>query len=996
MPTYLRRISYFLILLGIGLAGFALYANPSSSTPLNSFLHYLLPAIFVALGSGYLFCQAQNPHRPILAWTSLFLFLGSIKWVTLPFGEIFQKSHALFRIQFSYFGHTTNFDWLLTLSLLIFFFGYVAWKFPKKEWQKFAQSESKISPVLSMTGLIWASLWITEMFLWLTRAWYDGTGQTFLYYHLLNLPVVCLYSILTIALFLLLHTLLLIGQGLPLNRIVRVALILAIPAVWAFVHLTLFDFWPFSLVITLIWIAQCGFNWTISLRQVNLQTFFYVVFFAAISGGMFSWFAADLYQKKQAQIRTLLIQNGSRKGQPDLEDRLATWQKQWRQDTLLLEAIQKDFLTTARVTTHLTRHYLEQQDSLARIDVLEDIPEFVVDKLNVISFYQSSYWIHLAGKWWLKYTAGPTTPTLESLLQKNQLGSRLSQHVIDSFYFAIWDTNQRKMIETRGLFPFFDRSFIELFRAEPKQPFSYKGYTVHIVPLDNNLQWIITSTQWARWDRLASFGGLFMLSIFQIVIIFLLLWLVLQARFIRHIGFSSRIQLFIQIAFLIPLFLLTFILYRLFDRGLAETQADSQIQVSQNIALGIQKSFQLWVEGKISQGKLAEDFRGISANREQPMALFDLQGKVILEDRLQNTSVPDQWAEKPIIREELGLGKRRNTAVIYPLVTRFNQPLGWLKLDFLEAPFQLDMRKRYLLRSIFIMFVSLFGLLFTTAYWMSTFLTEPLHVLSQRLLGLSLERSNELLPEDLPDEMGTLTRAYNQMLVKLEESKRALAQSEKQSAWQEVAKQVAHEIKNPLTPMKLQIQQMLRQIPVEPIEPTQLKMKQSLSQMIEKIDHLSDIAFSFSQFAELEIPQVVRFDLRQFLQEYQLKSISVLDFNANQLNELTDWWVLQDPGFVEKTLQQIELYFQEKKSNMTPIHISIHHSTYFAQIQVKKVGFELSEEEREKLFFPRITERSAQFGLAMAKKGIESTGGNLWFDQQPGQTNIFYLEIPLG
>lgn len=986
--TYIfRTFPYILIALGICLATARWLLNLAD--PLNpmSVIWYGLSVGIVLIGSTVIFWKAQKPYKIWKAWVSFLCILISIRFIWYLISAPVLNKHPMFKDRFGYSGHESYFDWYLTFGLLFLFIGYISWQFPRRAVIFIWKNQSLITKIIWMVCLIWLSVWITEIFLWVSQAWFQNTGETFLYYQLLDLPILGLYTCLAGTLFLIHHFLLQISQCISIPSKIRIITIFTVSLIWAAIHISLFKFWPFSLAMIIIWVVQFGLNWKTSLRQISLQTFFYVVFFAAILAMMFSWHAAVLYQKNQLQLRQYLIEEGLKEGQPDLEAQLTDWQSQWRQDSTIREAVQQNFLTSERLYTHLSQQYIQNHDSAATFLIQQNVP---AEQSRI--FYQApSFWIPLAGKWWVQYTPGRILPSLRVILQKVH---QHSVHSFDSFYFAMWDNNSKKMVETKGLFPFFDPSFLKLLKGKPTQSFSYKGYAVQTVPVDANIRWIIATTLWDRWDQLASFGGLFMLSIFQIVLIFLILWLLLRSKFIQHIGFSSRIQLFIQIAFLIPLFLLTFILYRLFDQGLAETQSDSQIQVSQNIALGIQKSFQLWGDGKISLGRLEEDFQGISANREQPMALLDLHGKVIIQNRLRETSLIDVWSEKPVLREEVLSDGSRTTAVLYPLITRFNQPLGWLKLSFPEAPLQLDMRKRYLLRSIFMMFLSLFVLLLTTAFFMSNFLTEPLNLLGHRLLGLSLERPNDRLPEDLPDEMGTLTRAYNQMLAKLEESKRALAQSEKQSAWQEVAKQVAHEIKNPLTPMKLQIQQMIRQIPLDSEISSDLKMKSALTKMIDKIDHLSDIAFSFSQFADLAIPQIIRFDLIDFLLQYQRRSSATLDLPVSARKSRI--WILQDPAFVEKTLQQIEVFLSEIQTTNFPVLITVHTSDYFAQIRVIRGGFDLTEEEKDKLFFPKITENSSQFGLAMAKKGIESSGGNLWFDQIPGQTNIFYVEIPLG
>lgn len=941
----------------------------------------------------------QSPFFSWIQW--IFLLIGlRCSWYILE--SLGSFSHPLFAHQFPWLGHESYFSVYLSLCTVSLALGFGVWFLPQTLERLAWHKQNLFNKIIWMFGLLWASFWVTEMILWLCEAWFVHTGKTFLYHHLLDTYHLWFYTGIACILFLFHHLLFQISQFITLPWIWRAVLFFLAPLLWIGIHHYFFDIWPFSAAITLVWILQCSLSLPLSLFQIRLKSYFYLILFVSVIAGMLSGYAAQLHIRQQKIVKEALITAGKEPRQPKEEEKLLAWKLKWDQDSTLQGALEKEFLTADRIATHLQTNYFQASDSLATIQVV-DIATLVPPGKPIkptLYFQDPHYWVLLGKSWWLQYLPGQDPISLSNLWQKAE--TRFSQGIysFENYHLAIWDGNQRKIVESKGLFPFQDRTFIEILRANPKAQFTFQGYAVQVIPIQQNRFWILAESRWTRWDMLASFGALFMISIFQILVVFLLLWLVLRSRFIEQIGFSSRIQLFIQVAFLIPLFLLTFIMYRLFDKGLSETQADSQIQVTKNIAQGIQRSFQLWSEGKISQGILEETFQRMSANREQPMSLYDLSGERIAHEGLDLTGgkepipTPEEgdWIRQ-VVRSQFGY---RATAVFYPLFTRFNQPMGWLKIDFVDAPLQLDMRKRYLIRSILIMFVVLFGFLCTSAYWMATFLTDPLHVLANRLLGLSLERPNERLPDDMPDEIGTLTKSYNQMLDKLEESKRALAQSEKQAAWQEVAKQVVHEIKNPLTPMKLQVQQMIRQIPENETQEEPLRRKKSLLQLIDKIDHLSDIALSFTQFAELEVPQAIRFDLRQWLNQWVPTSGKQSLVQLRQEPDNSPLWVRQDPVFLEKIMHQIINFYERDKPHQSPISVQLEVTPYVANVVMFHPDVVLTEAEQETLFLPKITEHTTQFGLAMAKKGMESSGGNLWFGRLNGQTQAFFIEIPLG
>lgn len=129
-------------------------------------------------------------------------------------------------------------------------------------------------------------------------------------------------------------------------------------------------------------------------------------------------------------------------------------------------------------------------------------------------------------------------------------------------------------------------------------------------------------------------------------------------------------------------------------------------------------------------------------------------------------------------------------------------------------------------------------------------ITRSFRLISEKMNAVSLSKNNELIQWQGDDEIGSLVKEYNKMVAKLQESANELATSERQSAWQEMARQVAHEIKNPLTPMKLSLQYLQRAINDDRGDITRLAANVSKT-LVEQIDHLSKIATNFSQFANI-------------------------------------------------------------------------------------------------------------------------------------------------
>ena len=136
------------------------------------------------------------------------------------------------------------------------------------------------------------------------------------------------------------------------------------------------------------------------------------------------------------------------------------------------------------------------------------------------------------------------------------------------------------------------------------------------------------------------------------------------------------------------------------------------------------------------------------------------------------------------------------------------------------------------------------------AVFLSRSITNSLTLISDNIKGVQFGKTNKQISWKNDDEIGLLVKQYNLMLAELEKSADLLAKSEREGAWREMAKQVAHEIKNPLTPMKLSIQHLQRAL--KDNSPDIKELTENISKrMIEQIDNLSNIATAFSDFAKM-------------------------------------------------------------------------------------------------------------------------------------------------
>ncbi|MEL7422194.1 MAG: ATP-binding protein [Bacteroidota bacterium] len=274
-------------------------------------------------------------------------------------------------------------------------------------------------------------------------------------------------------------------------------------------------------------------------------------------------------------------------------------------------------------------------------------------------------------------------------------------------------------------------------------------------------------------------------------------------------------------------------------------------------------------------------------------------------------------------------------------------------------------------------------------------ISDPIVQIGQKLSNTQLQ-DNEPLQWPRQDEIGRLVQNYNQMILALDESAERLAASERESAWREMAKQVAHEIKNPLTPMKLQLQQLLR---LEKDDPERAREWSSriAKGMIEQIDGLARIATAFSHFARLPAAQLTQFDLREVLQSVaQLHQISrgeiqlCLPPDSCLVEADRDQIVRVLNNLIRNAVQATE------QTDQAELHLRLQAQEANYQIEVQDNGSGIPPAIQARIFQPNFTTKSSGMGLglAMCKNIIEQAGGNIQFTTRPNIGTTFTLTLP--
>ena len=259
--------------------------------------------------------------------------------------------------------------------------------------------------------------------------------------------------------------------------------------------------------------------------------------------------------------------------------------------------------------------------------------------------------------------------------------------------------------------------------------------------------------------------------------------------------------------------------------------------------------------------------------------------------------------------------------------------------------------------------------------------TRPLQMLNDKLKKMHVGGKNEKIVYNHADEVGRLVEEYNNMVDKLDESIVQLAKSERESAWREMARQIAHEIKNPLTPMKLNIQFMQRSLQVEDPQEFKQRFKDISTVLIEQIDNMASIASAFSDFAKMPVSQKEVFDISEMVSN----AVVLFEKNVDRLIYTIEpdikVWADKEQVYrvVINVLKNAVQSIPEEREGKVEVSVSRVESKVV--IRVKDNGCGIPAELKNKIFEPNFTTKTSGMGLGLAisRRIMESMEGTIEF-----------------
>ena len=344
------------------------------------------------------------------------------------------------------------------------------------------------------------------------------------------------------------------------------------------------------------------------------------------------------------------------------------------------------------------------------------------------------------------------------------------------------------------------------------------------------------------------------------------------------------------------------------------------------------------------------------------------------------------------------LGEAVYESAYLPLTDAEGNTLAYLNTPFFSSTTDLQKEiKNFVLTYLnIILLLLVIALIFVLR--LTQRLTQPLALIQNKLGGLKIDQKNEPIEWRGNDEIGALIKQYNQLVVELEKSAAELRRTAAESAWRSVARQVAHEIHNSLTPMRLSVQ-MLQRSAEQQDGMVDGRIQRTTTTLLEQIDALSDIASSFSQYAKLPVNNPQPLDLAELVSnlvnlydnadniEFHLEIEPEVDYTFNgdktNLNSAIG-------NIIKNATQAIGL------SPNGRIDVSLRATETSFAISVKDNGKGIKEEDKKMIFVPNFTTKTggSGVGLSLAYNIILSAGGSIGFESQEGVGTEFIIDLP--
>lgn len=516
--------------------------------------------------------------------------------------------------------------------------------------------------------------------------------------------------------------------------------------------------------------------------------------------------------------------------------------------------------------------------------------------------------------------------------------------------------------------------------------------------LDNN-KIVVVTIESVRWMVYVT-----PLSIIFIVLLlsyFIYTYFEKDRKSIFKHSFHGKMQLMILVILAIAFFVIGLVSYLFLRNNIMKKTQISQYKQANIIRNNYEQN--LYIKG-LQDIDLIWD---LSDSFLCDINIYDNTGSLICSsfDKIMFGEAINEKAYNNIVAEKAGYFVQteyykgeKNTSYYFPILNENNDVAAILNVLYFDFNSEYDDQLSNFVINYINIIIVLFGISSIIVIFITRKTLKPLKIIEEQMGKISLDGTNELIDFKGHDEIAALVEQYNKMCLQLEIAANKLARNERENAWREMARQVAHEIKNPLTPMRLNIEylQMLWDRKDPKFEEN---FKETLNSLLEQIDTLSKIATAFSSYAKLPENSPTTFDLSELLKS----TIKIYDVEPNinitlTYNENEDWSMFADKNNLGRVVGNIiKNAIQAIGSKKGYIKLTLNRLEDRYKIDIADSGCGIKGEDKAKIFFPNFTTKSSGMGvgLSVSQDIVQVLGGNITFTSEVGRGTIFTIDIPI-
>ena len=580
---------------------------------------------------------------------------------------------------------------------------------------------------------------------------------------------------------------------------------------------------------------------------------------------------------------------------------------------------------------------------------------------------------------------------------------------LTGYSFARYEYNQ--LTNKFGDYPYLT-SFVNMEKFADNKLFSLQNFKHIKHKISDNYYLVISRPKENVSVQLVTFSVLFVIYISIVFVVVLMLFGKQTINLIR-LSFQARLQMIFLSTISLIIIVLTAITLFYADIDNKNRLVTQLSEKTNSVIIELQHKLSEEVDFyQIDPSELEYLLKKFSLVFFSDINLYSPSGDLISTSRpeifnrgLLSDMVNPTAYEELFIKNKLffitqeKIGKTSYYSSYAPIMLSGSQPAGMINLPYFAKQSEVS-RSYYLMIFTFINLFVILGIIGSIiAIFLSRFITRPLAVLQENLSAIQIDKRNEIIVWKSNDEIGQLIAAYNDMIDKLEQSTELLKQSERESAWREVAQQIAHEIKNPLTPMKLNIQY-LEKAYLEKDPALDEKVKDISKLLINQIETLNRVAEMFSDFAKTKGRKFEKVDLIKVIREANqlYKSHSNVKFvvQAEEGKQYITKAFEKDLLRVFNNLVKNAIYSIEDRKDGR-ITIGITTIDNYHQVDFSDNGKGIPDQAKANIFQPYFTTKSkgTGLGLAIVKNIMNEIGGEITFESSSGIGTSFKLIFPV-